>query len=276
MKKLRIFAAAMTVALMMTSCSHDVHNIPSGYVGKVLTSTGWKEGIMEAGQVDLGDANNDGTYNSLVLLEATTITVKEQFMIQGADGQDHRMKTRNGMPVAADIYIQIEVPTDQKKRDAIFALITAKQYPNDPKVSVIEIKDLYDRFATQLIRGGARTIVASYENTDSIMRNYSKMSAEIALMANKVVNDSKAPFGIIGVQISNVQEDPTIITSKNKMLQADNEAESIRKIGEAIAKHPQYLESRRLDVLEKIGANGKSSLIVMDTKSSSTIAIPTK
>lgn len=275
-KFIQVLSAVIFSAILM-SCGNSVHNIPAGYVGKVLTPTGWAQDIKEAGQVDLGVENNNGTSNSLTILEVTTTTVKEQFMgaEESTDKQDHRIRTKNGTPLIVDIYVQIATPTDDKTRNNIFQLVTPLSTAN-PRVSIINLTDIYTRFATQTIRSKTRAIFAHYENADSIMNNYDKVNAEIALMVIEVVKQSKAPFTIISAQLSNVKEDDVILASKNKIAESENQIQTIEKIGKALKENPQYLEVRRLEVLEKIGANSKSNLIVMDTKSQGVISIPTK
>ena len=70
-------------AIGISGCTTNVVNIPAGFVGKMLTPTGWQDKWLEAGQVDLGVKNSNGTYNTLVLLEVTSTTVKESFLQEG-------------------------------------------------------------------------------------------------------------------------------------------------------------------------------------------------
>jgi uncharacterized lipoprotein NlpE involved in copper resistance len=126
MKK-SIFALSIVLVLALTSCQNVVRSIPSGHVAKELTPTGFSDAILESGQVDLGERKNDGTFTSLVLLEVSTKTIKESFDAAGADPNeagDHRVRTKDGAPVAVDIYVQMAVPQDKKLRDGIFAMIS--------------------------------------------------------------------------------------------------------------------------------------------------------
>src|SRR3990172_8501607 len=133
MKTLLIGSLAL---LLLTGCN-AVYDIPPGYVGKTLPPTGWSDDILEAGQINLGKVHGDGTSTSLVLLESTTTTVKEQFMgaDESEDKQDHRVRTKNGMPLIVDIYVQIAIPTDKKTRNEIFTVVTPEK--TDPRVSTI-------------------------------------------------------------------------------------------------------------------------------------------
>lgn len=272
--------AVMLIASTMTfsSCSNVVRPIPSGHVGKELTPTGFSDAILESGQVDLGPESGDGTSTSLVLLEVSTTTVKESFDAAGSDSNevgDHRVRTKDGAPVAVDIYVQMAVPQDKKLRDGIYAMISPTP-TSDPRVSIITISSIYNQFAKMTIRGNVRGIFAKYQNVDSVYAHYTEINAEISLMVINVIKQSKAPFEILNAQLSNVKEDPTILESKNALVAAKNQVEAANMLGKAIKENPQYLESRRLEVLEKIGVASKNTIIVMDTKSNSTLTIPTR
>ena len=277
MKK-SIFALSIVLVLALTSCQNVVRSIPSGHVGKELTPTGFSDAILESGQVDLGDRKNDGTFTSLVLLEVSTKTIKESFDAAGADPNeagDHRVRTKDGAPVAVDIYVQMAVPQDKKLRDGIFAMISP-QPTNDERISIITIDAVYSQFAKMTIRGNVRSIFAKYHNVDSVYAHYTEINAEISLMVINVIKQSKAPFEILNAQLSNVKEDPTILESKNKLIAARNEAKAADELGKAIKENPQYMEARRLQVLERVGSSSKNTLIIMDTKNGTNFSLPVK
>lgn len=277
MKKSIYAAMLMVSALTFSSCQNVVRSIPSGHVGKELTPTGFSDAILESGQVDLGPESGDGTSTSLVLLEVSTTTIEESFDAEGGDptkAGDHRVRTKDGAPVAVDIYIQVAIPQDKALRDAIYTMISPTP-TSDPRVSIITTSAVYNQFAKMTIRGNVRGIFSKYQNVDSVYAHYTEINAEISLMIINVIKQSKAPFEIINAQLSNVKEDPLIFESKNKVVAAKNEVEAAQMLGEAIRKNPQYLESRRLDVLEKIGVASKNTIIVMDTKSNTSLTLPT-
>jgi regulator of protease activity HflC (stomatin/prohibitin superfamily) len=126
------------------------------------------------------------------------------------------------------------------------------------------------------IRGNVRSIFAKYHNVDSVYAHYTEINAEISLMVINVIKQSKAPFEILNAQLSNVKEDPTILESKNKLIAARNEAKAADELGKAIKENPQYMEARRLQVLERVGASSKNTLIIMDTKNGTNFSLPLK
>ena len=173
-----------------------------------------------------------------------------------------------------DIRIQVAIPEDEKVRDAIFATITPTATA-DAKTSIITVQDVYNKFAQPIIRSKVREIFSMYKDNDDVMTHFKVINAEISTMILKAVKDSKAPFTVLNAELSNVQEDPVILASKTKLIAAANEVKAIEQVGAAIRSNPYYLEARRLDVLETIGATSKSNLVVMDTKGSTSFVLPT-
>jgi len=78
----------------------------------VLTPTGWEQSTRSAGQEDLRGADRNGNFSVLILLEATSTTVKEQFLEANADAvkhdnTDHRVTTKDGAPLSVDVYRRV-------------------------------------------------------------------------------------------------------------------------------------------------------------------------
>lgn len=260
-----IFAFVAVIAGLFTiGCDEQIKNIPSGYVGKLLTPTGWDSKILEAGQVDIGQTDSAGRGNTLVLLEATSATMKEQFMATDSNGdkQDHRVMLKKGTPVAVDIYVQVAVPTDPKLRNAVFALVTPKGVANETRVQAIYLGDVYGRFAQMSIRGKTREIFAKYDDYADVMRNYAKVNAEVATMVAKVFEENKVPLELVSGQISNVKPDETVWAANNKMAAADAEVSAIEKVGKAMRENPGYLQFKKWETIEKVAGRNNLTIIV--------------
>ena len=247
-KQLLLFA----LVGLMTSCSNEVRNIPSGYVGKELTPTGYGADILEAGQVDLGEVGNNGQYTTLILLEASTITIKEEFhQAGGADKEDHRVMTET-TPLTVDIRVQVGLPKDRKLRDAAFAGNTPIPTQGDVRLSTITLTDIYNRFASMTVRGKVRGIFSKYRDWDDVMKNYEKVNGEIAQMVLDVFKSSNTPLDLLNVQLSNVKEDEQIWASKNENQAAVAKVNAINQIGDAIRNNPGYIKARKWDVIEQL------------------------
>lgn len=241
MKNLRfyLFGLLALTAMVFSSCS-NIENVPPGYKSKILTPTGWQKGIYNAGQVDIGKEDGKGRGNQLVLMEATTITIKESFAKDNVDNEDHRVRTKDGTPLSVDIYVQVAVPTEDDVLDDAFASVTPQLVDGRSRVYIVGLEEIYIRFAKMTIRGKVREIFANYDDADAIMENYAKINAEIGLMALEVFEKSEAPCILISAQLSNVKEDEDILKSKNENVAAENQAKSIREIGQALRDYPEY------------------------------------
>ena len=259
------------ICLCLLACE-SYKPIPSGFVGKVLRPTGFEDKIYEAGQVELGTTAENGQASSLVLLEATTVTVKEQFMRQadgGADREDHRVLTRQRVPISVDIYVQIAIPEEKKDRDAIFAQVTAKaQGKPEDRTSVILLQDVYNAFVRQTIRGKTREIFMNYEDDREINAHLEKVNKEIASMVADIFKSNHVPLRLINVQLSNIKVDDAVWGAEAKQMAAGSEVEQIRLIGQAIHDNPSFVEYLKWTSLKEIaatsGKNGNTTIIVVD------------
>lgn len=263
--KTLITLASIALLSFSIGCDAKVKNIPAGYVGKLLTPTGWDKKILEAGQVDIGATDSDNRGNQLVLLEATSSTMKECFSASGseADKQDHRVMLKGGTPVAVDIYVQVSVPSDPELRNAIFAMVTPDKMTgenNDGRVSAIYLGNVYTRFAQMSIRGKVREIFSQYEDYNDIMKHYPEVNAKVAVMVAEVFKTNKVPLELVSGQISNVKPDETVWAANNKMASADAEVSAITKVGDALKRNPGYIEAKKWDTIRELGEKGNPNL----------------
>ena len=260
--------------LFLSGCTGPaVRSIPAGYMGKVLTPTGWEQGTRSAGQVDLRNPDSNGNFSVLVLLEATSTTVKEQFLEANADAgkqdnTDHRVTTRDGAPLSVDVYIRAMLPDDESTRDRIFTLVTPMVDQQDSRVRRISIQNIYERFAQMKIRNNIRMIFAGYPTYKDVAANYGGINDRISGMVIKTFEEDHVPLKLQDVQLSNVKQDPAVFKAQNDLAAAEAQADAIAKIGEAIRKNPEYREYMKWQSLKEIAATGTqkgtNTLIVVD------------
>lgn len=270
-----VFLIIGITAFLFTSCTNDVRNVQPGWISKILTPTGWEKGIHEAGQIDIGQLDNMGRGNQLILMESTTITVKESFYKDTEDvNQDRRVKTKDQTPLSTDVYIQIAVPTDEKLRDNAFASITPIKISE--RVYEIKLENIYKAFAQMVVRGKIREAFTKYKNTQEVMDNYALLNAEIGASVIEVFKKSKMPCELVSVQLSNIIEDPDVLKSKNDLLSSANKVKEIENIGKVIRENPQYAVMMKWESLKTIAKENKGNvtIIVSDGKEP-VISIPT-
>lgn len=268
-RRMLVFGALALVALLgLTGCGSYYREIPAGYVGKMLTPTGWDQKTLEAGQVDLGKTDNAGRYTVLVLVEATSTTVKEQFLGSevNPDKEDHRILTKDGAPLTVDLYVRVMLPDSEKDRNALFVQITPKKFEADPRVKVITLGDVYERFARMDIRGKVRGIFAGYAHYRDVYVNYDEINKKISAMVLETFKENGVPLRLQNAQLSNVKPDQRLWDAENKKAAAAAEASAINTIGEAMRKNPDYGQFLKWQSLQKIAETGS-------TKGTNTIII---
>ena len=258
-----------------------VRSIPAGHVGKVLTPTGWERETRSAGQVDLRQADSSGAFNVLVLLEATSTTVKEQFLEANADPArqdhtDHRVTTQDGAPLSVDVYIRVMLPDDETTRDRIFTLVTPVPDPQDERIRQITIQNIYERFAQMKIRNNIRMIFAEYATYKQVAASYGGINNQISSMVTRTFQEDHVPLKLQDVQLSNVKQDPAVFRAQNDLAAAEAQADAIARIGEAIRRNPEYREYMKWQSLKEIAATGTqkgtNTLIVVDGTASASWA----
>ena len=264
MKK-QLFGVLLVVAAAAASACSEFREIPAGYAAKVLTPTGWQQQILTAGQVDLGEAAANGSYNVLVLLESSTKTIEEQFREDDPkDHQDHRVMTAARVPLAVDVYVQVGVPADPNNGDdkrmmeSIFAQVTPKT-TQDNRVREISLNDIYERFAQPTIRGKTRAIFAKYKNDEEVFKNYDKVNNEVAQMVVDTFTSGKVPLKLLLAQISNVKVDKAVWQAQAIRATADAQVYSINTVGAALRSNPQYQSIVKYDALKEIAKTGSAS-----------------
>lgn len=263
----------LPITLLFGCTGPAVRSIPAGYMGKVLTPTGWEQSTRSAGQVDLRSTDRNGNFSVLILLEATSTTVKEQFLEANADpvkrdNTDHRVTTKDGAPLSVDVYIRAMLPDDESTRDSIFTLVTPVADLHDDRIRRITIQNIYERFAQMKIRNNIRMIFSGYPTYNDVAANYGRLNDQISTMVIRTFNEDRVPLKLQDVQLSNVKQDPTVFKAQNDLAAAEAQAHAIAKIGEAIRTNPEYREYMKWQSLKEIAAtgsqNGTNTLIVVD------------
>jgi len=264
MKKLVFLLLA--IAVIFTSCQ-TIIPVPPGYQAKILTPSGFEDNVKGPGQVDIGKETGQGVGNQLVLLESTAMTVKESFTqklnLETGDKQDHRLRTSDGTPLNGDIYVQIGVPTDKSTLDDVFTSITPSKTDNK-RVYNVSIVRIYEQYAQMTVRGKVREIFAGYASAEEVMSNIGKINGQITLASHEIFKNSGAPVLLMSISISNIKEDDEILASKNALIAAMNEAQSIALIGKAMRENPQYLEKYKWDVISGFSETTGNTLILSE------------
>lgn len=252
MKKVLTSMVTVLLLWLLCGCSTNYREIPAGYIGKVLTPTGWQEGLLEAGQVDIKEAEYSGLANRLILMEATSVSIKEGFgMASGNDKEDHRILISSA-PVSVDIYVRMMVPTDPKKRDGIFSMITPDAVRGTDRTYAITCVMIYGKLAQMDVRSQIRAILQNAASVQDINRNLDKYNDLLGAALAKTFEKNGVPLLLQNATISNVKVDESVWQAENQKQAALSQVEAINKIGAAIRDNPGYLAFKKYETYEKI------------------------
>jgi hypothetical protein len=250
------------IALMFIGCQ-EYREIPAGFVGKILTPTGWEKGIREAGQVDIQQRNSNGTYNTLVLLEATSVAIKEHFgKAEAAGGEDDRViigKT----PSTVDFYVRCMVADDAATRNSIFAQMTPTSCGD--RVSKITVDMIYNQFARMDVRSGVRKVLSKYPDIYYVQSHLDTVNDNGATMVISAFKASGVPLLMQNSQFSNIKMDETVWAAENQKQAALAQVEAITKIGQALRANPEYMLFKKYDTYKEIASQQKEvSFTIID------------
>jgi regulator of protease activity HflC (stomatin/prohibitin superfamily) len=258
---------AAVVSMLSIGCSGPaIKDIPGGYVGIILTPSGWDGQIREAGQVDIGAQDMAGRGNTLVLIESTSKTIKETFVKSGEE--DHRMYTKDlTMPLNADLYFNVTVNVDQDGRISSKAIkyilnTITPQGTGDPRVKTIGVDLIYARLAQPAVRGKARDLFSSYGNYEEVIANQAKVSKEAEGVVQECFGSNHVPMSVVSVQMSNIKPDQDIVAAQTKQVMASSEVQRIEEVGKALEKYPA---AGILYIIEAIKANPNAVVIINGT-----------
>ena len=200
--------------------------------------------------------------------------IKEQFLdaSSSADGEDHRVLTKNMTPLSVDFYIRAMLPENETERNRVFALVTPTPVGTDNRVRTIKLEDVYDKFARQDVRGKARSILANYEDYKAVYADYQKVSDTISSMVIRTFEENNIPLQVLASQLSNVKPDRQIWEALNSEVAATAEVSRINSIGEALRKNPEYVEYQKWQNIKEIGEsaakNGNPTVVIGDVGAS--------
>lgn len=267
-------------------CS-DYRNVPSGYAAKVLTPNGFQKKIYTSGQVDIGKLGPAGVGNSLVLVENTSITVKESFLGPAAnsDKEDHRIVMQDDMvPVSVDVRISFMTPDFSKDEDTekLFTLITPEDWKDNKRMQVIRLEKIYEQSAKLAVRGTIReTFDKSFESKkrtyQAAMGNRDKLNTDIAAAVIREVKESGIPLKVKAVYLSMVMPDESVWKVNAQISSAEAQISAMKRLAAEIEKLPNGMEVYRLIMMREvveIGSKNGTNTVVWPIGGPNPVSIP--
>lgn len=266
-----LMLAVLLVCLPGCQGCSDYRNVPSGYAAKVLTPTGFQKKVYTSGQVDIGQLGANKIGNNLILVENTSITVKESFLGPAAnpDKEDHRIVLQDdSVPMSVDVRISFMTPDFSKDEDVekLFTLITPDEWKDDKRLQVIRLERIYAQTARLAVRSTIRDAID--KNTRSwkaAMASREKLNAEIAAATIKEVKDSGIPLKVKAVHLSMLMPDENVWKASAQISAAEAQVNSLKKLAKEIEALPNGIEIYRLLMMREaveIGSRSGTNTVI--------------
>jgi regulator of protease activity HflC (stomatin/prohibitin superfamily) len=269
-----VFVPIAIYIITTVFANHQVYvNVPAGYIGMLLTPGGWDARILEAGQVDIGPVGDGGIGNRLVLLEITSTAITEKFMEATAteDKADHRVLTKDGVPLSAGVVVRVTLPDTEPLHNSIFTQVTPAEVAGQPgRVLQITLEQVYKRFAMDDVRAVIRGIFAQYDNYKDVYAKIDEVNQKIRAAVSRVFEDNQVPLILQNAAISNAKPDQKVWDAENEKVAAQSRADAMKIISEAIKDDPNSLTTLKWQSLQKIAevsaASGTKIIIITDAQ----------
>lgn len=234
-----MLAAVLLCAPLLFACGQTVE-IPPAHVGKLSTSSGLQEGIIQPSKMRL--SNLCIVCDNLVLAEASDYAVKERMQI---------FIPRDKLNLKVDVRGTFAISSNQANVEKIFARIPADATPSD-RVTKISMKKVYGTYANPVIREVVRAIITKYSIAE-VMENRDAISTELAKAVRERLKAT--PITTIYFGLADVQPPDVIVkaqeAAKEREIQIQRaEADKLVKLKEAEAALEVAIKQQQVDLKE--------------------------
>jgi len=183
--KLIKLIVAIIITLSLISCGWNT--VPPTTKGKILTTAGYSEDVLEPGKYTLWGRDE------MILLRTNTQTYREAV----------KVILQDKLTITAEVRFRGRISGSNSIINSMFNDITPGE---DKVVSFDEVYAVYGRMA---VRNKTREILSKY-NVEDIHKNYARLSGEIsAVLISKL---KKTPLEISDVALGNIAY-PDVVTN---------------------------------------------------------------
>jgi len=280
-KRVFKFLAVAAMAVGLAACGKQVE-IPSAYVGKIMTKHGYEDGFKQTSKFRLDFCGFPGQVcEEVVLLSVADSAVTEEMTL-------FMPKDRLNMTFS----LQATLTLREDKYDEMYARITP-QHENG--LRWIPTSTIYKTYAKQIILAEAREFLSQYQIND-IASNLESVNQQLSAKLAKSIQE-KTPFSVRFIGLSNLQYPKIIVESQEnaakraemirteqaqlelsktqleRTLQetrmqrkvdvekAEADAQVNRILGESIT--PQYVKYQELEIMKKVAESDNKVFLPM-------------
>jgi hypothetical protein len=267
-------------AALLIGCNTSYVNVPPNDIAMILTPTGYDKHIHTPGQVDIGQQDNAGRGNQLVLIQRSGFQIKESFVGADAseDREDHRCVTADHAPMSFDVRLIMALPDYEQAQGAadlerVLMLGNPAPVEGQDRVLRISAQSVYLDQVQQVVRGKIRQICATYANFDAAFASSSDssengMQQRITTAVAQALVDQKVPLRVVSAFPSNMKPDTTVVAANAAETAVSSQLAAIKAVVEYL--DADRTGNRRLvyelqtirQIAERANANGHSTIIL--------------
>jgi len=268
------------LALMLAACQ-EYANVPPSDIGMMLTPTGYDGKIYSPGQVDIGELDGNRRGNSLVLIQRSGVEIKEQFLKDNKDGEDHRcLVGPNKEAMSLDVRLVLALPnyeTPEGKKDLQRLFLLGNPIPSGEGGRVLRLtaSSIYEQQAQLQVRGKMRQLCAQYKSFDDAFAAFGDegengFSRKIERAVAQALAENNVPLRLVSAVVSNMKPDQTVIDAISAKQAAEKRVQAIQVITDFLGQDPDGTRKLvyRMQVLQEIVAKaddkGRSTIFMTD------------
>src|SRR6516162_8063738 len=187
--------------------------------------------------------------SGLVLIQRSGVEVKEQFLNKegNKDGADHRCLTQDQNPMTLDVRLVLALPdysTPQGKKDlkTLFMLGNPTPMQGNSRILVLSEESVYGQQAQLQVRGYIRKICSQYPDFAAAFKSFGaekdNLTDRIGQSIGKVLVEQGVPLRLVGVQVSNMKPDDSVVEAQVAQKAAEARTAAIKTLTDFLDQDP--------------------------------------
>ncbi len=189
-----------TMCLFMMGCRGALVEVPPAHKGKIFTSAGFQQGIKSPSSFRL--PYEFATSPKLVIAEASDQSKEEKMEV---------VMPEDNLILRFDVRGTYSIVDTEDALNNIFDRLPAQDATNNSNVFKIDFDQVYNTYATAIIRTRSREVMSRYR-IDFVMKNIDTVSTELQ---NAIINDFKGtPIKVLMLGLANVKPPDVIIKAQ--------------------------------------------------------------
>jgi hypothetical protein len=184
-----------------------------------------------------------------VLIQRSGIEIKEQFLRDNKDGEDHRcLVGPNKEAMTLDVRLVLALPnyeTPEGKKDLQRLFLLGNPAPSRENAQILRLTadSIYEQQAQLQVRGKMRQLCAQYKGFDDAFAAFGDegqngFGHKIEMAVAQALKDNNVPLRLVNAVVSNRKPDQTVIDAISAKQAAEKRVQAIQVITDFLANDP--------------------------------------